>query len=369
MDGNSETNTGSAVMSKPYNIFISWSGIRSRHIAAFLREWLPTVLQSTHPWMSEADIDKGSRGLDEIKAALTDIKIGITCLTPENINAAWILYEAGGLTKTVDDKTRLCTYLLGGLKPQQIPPPLGMFQHTIAEKADTRRLISTINRVVGDGSLSDLQLDNLFNKFWPDLEEKLKNMPPAEEEAPPTRNELDMIAEILDLSRAAANSRQQVNWMDQYVPVLQKLFPLLDQAVANAQGLFTLVSHDRPKFSDGSMEQRFEKFHTIKAAIQRACNLMELPDFHDPFIMVGDEVLCDKNQLTQAYKRCKEEIHNACRKQNVDLASPENAFIVAKFTPQGPLLKAFPERELANNYVQELSKSGNPDLYIVNALP
>jgi hypothetical protein len=31
---------------KPYNIFISWSGDRSKHIALGLRDWLPAILQT-----------------------------------------------------------------------------------------------------------------------------------------------------------------------------------------------------------------------------------------------------------------------------------------------------------------------------------
>jgi hypothetical protein len=64
----------------------------------------------------------------EMAKALDGIKVGITCLTPENLDAPWILYEAGSLAKTVDDSTRLCTYLLGDLKNADIEPPLGQFQ-------------------------------------------------------------------------------------------------------------------------------------------------------------------------------------------------------------------------------------------------
>jgi len=37
--------------------------------------------------MSNTDIDKGSRGLEEIGKALEGMKVGIICLTPENLKA------------------------------------------------------------------------------------------------------------------------------------------------------------------------------------------------------------------------------------------------------------------------------------------
>ena len=42
-------------MSKPHNIFISLSGERSKTVALAFKEWLPAILQSAEPWMSETD--------------------------------------------------------------------------------------------------------------------------------------------------------------------------------------------------------------------------------------------------------------------------------------------------------------------------
>ena len=71
-----------------YNIFLSWSGNRSRWIAETFREWLPLTVQASKPWMSVKDIDKGTRSLQEIAKALEGVKFGIAFLTPENLSAA-----------------------------------------------------------------------------------------------------------------------------------------------------------------------------------------------------------------------------------------------------------------------------------------
>jgi len=192
------------------NVFISWSGQRSKVVAETLRDWLPLVLQAVKPWMSDADIDKGSRGLDEVGRALEGMKIGIICLTPENLDAPWILYEAGALSKTLDAKTRLCTYLLSGLRLQDVKPPLGMFQATKSDKEDTRKLLHTINKALDGEPVPDANLNTVFDGMWLRLEQKLAAIPAPEHKVESKRSADEMLAEILELSRAEANRRSKI---------------------------------------------------------------------------------------------------------------------------------------------------------------
>jgi hypothetical protein len=185
--------------------------------------------------MSETDIEKGSRGLSEVGSALEGTKVGISCLTPENLTAPWILYEAGALSKTIDDKTRLCTYLLAGLEFQDIASPLGMFQATKADKEDTRRMVRTINNALSESPVSEANLDRLFDRMWPDLEQKLQTMPQPEQVVEAKRSEYEMIAEILEITRSEANRRTKTDWLDQYVPVIQELLPFLSDALRAAK--------------------------------------------------------------------------------------------------------------------------------------
>ena len=82
-------------------VFISWSGEKSHKIANILREWMPCVIQSIKPYVSSKDIDKGARWSTDIAKELEDSYFGIICVTKSNINAPWINFEAGALSKAV----------------------------------------------------------------------------------------------------------------------------------------------------------------------------------------------------------------------------------------------------------------------------
>jgi hypothetical protein len=72
------------------NIFISWSGERSRAVGDLLDDWLQCVIQALNPWMSSKDIDRGALWFSEITNQLKDTTLGIICLTKENLNKPWI---------------------------------------------------------------------------------------------------------------------------------------------------------------------------------------------------------------------------------------------------------------------------------------
>src|SRR5258705_12105319 len=82
-------------------IFISWSGSRSHKLANQLRAWLPHVIQNIEPFMSSGDIATGARWRTNVSSELEKCNFGIICLTPENLRAPWIHFEAGALSKAV----------------------------------------------------------------------------------------------------------------------------------------------------------------------------------------------------------------------------------------------------------------------------
>ena len=181
-------------------IFISWSGLRSRAVAESLHDWLPKVIQAVDPWLSSEDIDKGTRWLPEIVGSLASADIGIICLTADNLSAPWILFEAGALSKSID-RARVCTYLFD-VSPTDVQFPLAMFQHTKAEREETKALVRSINKGISTGRLKERALNEAFDLWWPKLEERFDQVRKQPAIVAPKRSELDLLEEALSLLRA-----------------------------------------------------------------------------------------------------------------------------------------------------------------------
>src|SRR4051794_4543122 len=128
-------------MDPSYNVFISWSGTRARRLGEAMKLFISDVIQAANPWISSEDIDQGRRWNTEVATLLEQTRIGIIILPPENLDARWILFEAGALAKTRDD-AYVCPYLLN-VKKSQVASPLSDFQLTTASRDETLKLMRT----------------------------------------------------------------------------------------------------------------------------------------------------------------------------------------------------------------------------------
>ncbi|MDI4656614.1 TIR domain-containing protein [Xanthobacter autotrophicus] len=125
-------------------VFISWSGELSHKVAMCLRDWLPNVVQTLIPYVSSEDIDKGTRWSQDIAGELADSFYGILCVTDSNIEAPWLNFEAGALSKSMDS-ANVSPFLIN-IKRADLKGPILQFQSTIFEKEDIRKLVCSLNR-------------------------------------------------------------------------------------------------------------------------------------------------------------------------------------------------------------------------------
>lgn len=191
-------------------IFISWSGQRSKEVAELLDQWLRCVIQAAKPWISSRDIDRGALWFTEISEQLSDTGIGIVCLTQENKDKPWILFETGALAKGLSHH-RVCT-LLVDLAPSDIEDPLAQFNHTFPTEDSIWSLVQTLNKAMKENSLEEKILATVFKTYWPQFKDAfdkiLEKKLPADNKK--KRSEVSILTEILDNTRSLGNRVRQL---------------------------------------------------------------------------------------------------------------------------------------------------------------
>jgi hypothetical protein len=179
-----------------------------RYVATLLSTWLGDVLQGIEPWLSKDDIEKGSIWFNEITKQLSDTRVGILCLTRENKDKPWILFEAGALCEGLPEK-RVCP-LWVDLEGSELGPPLSQFNGTLPNKEDLLQLVKTINGERKEQMLTEIQLSKTFDMWWPEFETRFKKILADDKPQKQVhkRSPEEMIEEILELSRSIQRSLQ-----------------------------------------------------------------------------------------------------------------------------------------------------------------
>ena len=187
-------------------VFISWSGNKSHKVALVFRDWFPSVIQSIEPYVSSEDIDKGARWSTDIAKELENSTFGILCVTRENLEAPWLSFEAGALSKTMD-KSFVSPFLFD-IKRSEVKGPILQFQSTIFQKEDIKKLVNTLNKACGEVSIPDARLEKAFDVWYPTLETELNNLKGVVDEVDDKKEKekaayhsAEILEEILDLSR------------------------------------------------------------------------------------------------------------------------------------------------------------------------
>lgn len=182
-------------------VFISWSGDRSHAVAELLHDWIKCVLQASDPWLSSRDIDRGALWFTEINDQLKDTSVGIICLTQENLNRPWLLFEAGALAKGLST-SRVCTLLID-VKPSDLDDPLAQFNHTFPVKDSIFALVRSLNKQC-PARLDDKILDKVLETYWEQFEKSfsqaLKKHPATEKKEQVSDEK--MLEKIYDLTHS-----------------------------------------------------------------------------------------------------------------------------------------------------------------------
>ncbi len=182
-------------------VFLSWSGIRSQRAAEALKSWLPDIIQAVDPWVSSQDVSKGSRALSHVASSLEGSNFGIICVTPENQDSQWLNFEAGALSKQLN-QAFVFPFLLD-IEVADLTGPLSQFQATASDSVeDVYKLLSDINQTLDTGGVPDSRLRRTFDKNWADLDAMLNEIrKDAPNGRPKQRTTQDMFRELTVLLR------------------------------------------------------------------------------------------------------------------------------------------------------------------------
>jgi TIR domain len=184
-------------------VFMSWSGDRSKTAALGLKSLLEDTFPEGVDVFISDHIDAGETWGRRLQQELEESQFGILCLTLENFQAPWLLFEAGAIAKTfgsagdlLQQQTRVVPYLIDELPLAADRSPLAQFQHVQADREGTFRLVKSIN-AIREHPQADQRLERLFNGWWSDLEQTLRTLPPPAGRQPHARADREFLEEIL----------------------------------------------------------------------------------------------------------------------------------------------------------------------------
>ena len=233
------------------SVFLAWSGPVSQKMAGLLKDYLPLFVRNIDIFVSE-DITKGKRWHSEIASALDSTKFGILCLTPENLSSEWIHFEAGALSKTIDESTHVCPLLLD-VKKSELQEPLASFHATLFDEKEFKELVNDLAKACGD-SLEEGQVTTLMEALWPKIN-----------------------GYINDLKVELAEARQKSGEPEATKP---KIDPLLEEVVVRLreQGHLLAMLADQGGVDLG--KEIIEAVHSIKSGQHHIMNMLGVNDRH-----------------------------------------------------------------------------------------
>lgn len=176
-----------------FKIFISWSGPLAKGIARALHDWLPTMFDSIDAWFSDTDIPAGATWFGEIQQRLNSSDYGVVIITTENLSKPWLNFEAGSLSKKLNDDIGRVTPVLVNFDEvtQLTGHPLEQYNAVLLDRDGMRRLCDSIARSAGRNATS---VGLRFEQMWNRLEEQIDAakkasgpQPPAPEVSEPQR--------------------------------------------------------------------------------------------------------------------------------------------------------------------------------------
>lgn len=161
---------------------------------------------------------------------LDQTNFGILCLSRQNLDSPWLHFEAGALSKSLL-AGRLIPYLID-LEPDEIQPPLALFQAARADQEGTLALVASIGSLAETGQRTPDQLARSFQLLWPELLRHLNEARATPDAQRTTRDAPD----LEELTRLVQHTAARELSVDEQI--LTGLAALIDQPDAGVVKLY-----------------------------------------------------------------------------------------------------------------------------------
>jgi hypothetical protein len=166
----------------------------------------------------------------EVGTELNDNNFGIICLTPENLTAPWILFEAGAISKSYSQGA-VCPYLYD-VELSAITGPLQQFQGKKADRPSTKELVESINSK-SITPVDTVRLNTIFETFWPSLEIQLSSIPTQSLGLQKPRPQSEILEDLVKSVRAMEGNLRELS---------DRMTPLRDKSHDKASGILRTTS-------------------------------------------------------------------------------------------------------------------------------
>ncbi|PZO47703.1 MAG: hypothetical protein DCF16_17395 [Alphaproteobacteria bacterium] len=157
------------------DIFISWSGEKSKKVANRLADFLEDVL-GVKAYTSDKEMKPAQNWRDELERRLSEAKFCIMCLSIENIDAPWMMWESGAIWQarkhaeadSSDRNERVCPFLID-FPPGELPSlagPLGGVNVVRYGEDEVRKLVFQLHHILNPAAAAD-GVTRRFQVGWP----------------------------------------------------------------------------------------------------------------------------------------------------------------------------------------------------------
>lgn len=195
-------------------IFISWSG-DSKAVAQAIHDALPRLFDKSRPWMSTEN-PAGAMWLAEIDQQLSSTDFGIVCVTKRNMNAQWLNFEAGALSRKVGAQRELMpVFLIDFESMEEAKGPITAFQMKMADQNGFFHVVKALNEHKLGPHIDTEILRERVSTVWPSIEATIDAVrnPVSDSAAsgiPSHRSDSEKIDEVLGMVRQMATATQEL---------------------------------------------------------------------------------------------------------------------------------------------------------------